>query len=458
MLPVCSLILVATEASQLNPHRYAHCLVESPMRRPIDVLIYVHHPQRELDTAALLSVLLKRDHGLTAEIASHLYDDYEVIRKLSPKVVALPWYYRPTKGFQKMKRYFPTASFVNLAWEQLFSKVSAGRKHVEGEIALNEMIFLAWGEEFRRFLLADGVKDENIRIVGNPACGLLIEPYIRKFADRASLAKQHGLDPGARWLFLPENWRAGYMPPKQYAMYDKGGHEGRGQRFHEWSKTSMEACCRWMREAPGRTEIILRPRPFIEPDKFAAFVKPWLEGAKKVHIIPDGTVREWVAASNAVMSSLSSTLLEAASAGKPAYVLAPLSVPSDFTTEWIEMCRRISSQEQFNSDLCLSSQLERSLDLEEWVQRTLMVTKDPLASMAQALADSVRASVSSNPERPGEVGLALSAGVKNTRDLLKQALRGHKEKISRKDAFSQAEVDALSVEWAAVLEEAKARN
>jgi len=421
------------------------------MRSPIDVLIYVHHPQRELDAAALLTILLKRDYGLSAFVASHLYDDYDVIRRVSPKAVALPWYYTETKGFQKMRRFFPSARFVNLAWEQLYSKVSSQTKHIRGSYALSEMIFLARGEEYRQFLLADGVNAANIKLVGNPACGLLQDPYIKKYEDRRTLAEQHGLDAGARWLFLPENWRAAYMTPNQYAVYDSDGNEGRGKRFHEWSKKSMEASCQWLREAPGRTEIILRPRPFIDPAKFRDFVRPWLEGSPKVHIIPDGTVKEWVAASDAVMSSLSSTILEAASAHKPTYVLAPFPIPDEFTTEWLDLGTQVSTQEQFDAQLCLSESLERNAGLEEWVAENLMVTKDPLASMAKELAEAVRSAKEASPGRPNELPLTLNAGIKHLRDLSKQAIRGQKEKISRKDYFQPDEVESLVREWSRIL-------
>ena len=63
----------------------------------------------------------------------------------------------------------------------------------------------------------------------------------------------------------------------------------------------------------------------------------------RMHFIKEKSVREWIMASDMVISSLSTSLVEAAIAGKPAYLLEPYPCPEFLQVDWQDYITTIST-------------------------------------------------------------------------------------------------------------------
>ena len=98
-------------------------------------------------------------------------------------------------------------------------------------------------------------------------------------------------------------------------------------------------------------EFILRPRPIVSASAYReAFKNEGVAPGPSVRIIKDGPIREWIHAADMVMSSFSTTLLEAAVAGKPAYAIEPVPfVPDVGEVEWVKQLDRVTSFEAFRN-------------------------------------------------------------------------------------------------------------
>ena len=77
------------------------------------------------------------------------------------------------------------------------------------------------------------------------------------------------------------------------------------------------------------------------------------------------SVREWILASDVVISSFSSTLIEAALGGKPAFMVEPVPLIKSFYNAWYDHVARIKNLNEFEK-ACLDKSNEASSELQDW--------------------------------------------------------------------------------------------
>ena len=89
--------------------------------------------------------------------------------------------------------------------------------------------------------------------------------------------------------------------------------------YCEFARRSLETVAPWCvaLARSGRGELIIRPRPATPLAEFSATLERVAGGLpdRHLHVIKDESVREWIFASQVVVSSYSTTLIEAAIAG-----------------------------------------------------------------------------------------------------------------------------------------------
>ena len=151
---------------------------------------------------------------------------------------------------------------------------------------------------------------------------------------------------------------------------------------------SLRQVVRWIRDvaADGSAEVILRARPATRQSDFEKFVRE-VAGPlpRRLRIIKEGTVREWIMASDVVASSYSTSLIEAAVAGKPAYMVEPLPIPDPLDAAWYVHAPRLTTRNQFVS-ACLETVDAASDDrLGKWARAELLGTGDPISNLADVL-------------------------------------------------------------------------
>lgn len=408
----------------------------------------MHHPQRELDIAAALKVLLE-PMGVSSAIVSYRFNDYQTMASWNPRVVVLPWYYGEEKGFNRYRQYWPSTRFVNMAYEQIYSKIHEAQKVIHGPYARSQMRFSAWGMFYEDYLANIGIPRSAVSINGNPSYGLYRAPYSRYFVDRAALAARHGLDPQDRWVFFPENYRAAFMSPEQLDRFEKAEKvPGIGNSFRDFAEASLREVCSWLAETPAGVQVILRPRPAVGMEPFVAKVGPWVQAAgKRVHITTDATVREWILASDVVVSSYSTSLIETSLTGKPIHMLEPVPFPDYVMNDWYSLVERVRTKEEFAARVLAPGPGGDSSPLRQWAEDTNLPNGDPILRTAEWVRDCVR----ETPAAPDRRALALKARMRQAGDALKWKLRGQREKIPMKDWFDPGDADARVEKWRGVL-------
>jgi hypothetical protein len=106
-----------------------------------------------------------------------------------------------------------------------------------------------------------------------------------------------------------------------------------------------------------------------------------------IHIIKEGCIHEWNLASDIVVSSFSTSLLEAAVANKPAYFLQPYPMPSWLEADWHSLIPRIKSLEQFENICRQDLDVSSSQPLQDYLMQTCLSRGNPVVNIAKILHD-----------------------------------------------------------------------
>jgi surface carbohydrate biosynthesis protein len=412
------------------------------MSRDIDVLWLVEHTAREMDVACVARALGRARYGLATEIRNIYQHIGDYLTAYRPRVVVHPFVY-VVKGALATEDVFarwPGAVHFNLAWEQIHYRAHVQIKAPADEAARLRTIHHGWGEFYRAYLTQHGVPEEHIFINGHPSYRLYAEPYRRFFASRDHLAKAFGLDPAKRWIFVPDNYRWAFAQRKLKFFLSQGGDARELQSLVDFSVPSLEHLLRACRLAAADEglELILRPRPSVSTHEFLRFFRERVgEDTGRIRLLKEGSVREWIMASDAVISSYSTSLIEAAVAGKPAWMFEPIPIPPGLYCEWYDHVGRIRDTDAFLGVCREPAGAAASDALREWAHANLLACGDPLQRLTLKLALLADGQPRSLPE--GRLPRHLA-----TRKYFNQ-------ETHEKDAFSPTDVDILTGDWASLL-------
>ncbi|NOZ71206.1 MAG: hypothetical protein GXP38_04720 [Chloroflexi bacterium] len=363
--------------------------------KAIDVVYLYEHVVRELDVACAVKHYLERDHGLSVELVQYPYGVHDAITRVRPHMVLLPFCYANCYAFYKRDFgdclvEWPKAVYVNLAWEQLLYKGNRASKTPGGDFALKHVFHHAWSETFRDFLLAQGIPAHHVFLNGHPAYTLYDAPYKTCFKQRSDLAQAYSLDPHKRWVFFPENYNWMFYTAEDLERH--GQYDQKRKQVEElvrFCQLSFAEVMRWF-GALARTgdfEIIIRPRPATPVERFAAKAAEALPDiSANVHIIKEETVREWILASDVVLTSHSTSLIEASVAGKPAYMLEPHPIPPSLHAPWHDLAEHLQGEAAFQQAMTALDG-RRESHLGQWARSTLMANGDSIWNLAQFVAD-----------------------------------------------------------------------
>lgn len=438
------------------------------MSRPVDVIWIIEHVARELDVACAIKALVEKRYGLTVEIISIQANVRVVTRQWQPRLVVTPFLYGAhLAAISHFIAFWHEPIYFNLAWEQLFSKSTEKYKAIVGDFTKHHVIHHAWGDFFRHNLIAQGVDENLIVLNGQPAYKLYDEPYRQYFPSRAVLAKQHGLNPDHRWIVFPENYSwAFYTDAGLEQLIAYGANRELTYQLRDVTQKSFAAVLHWCKTAATNhaVEIILRPRP-----AHASTLMDWKiretisERPANFHVIKDGSVREWILASDAVVSSYSTTLIEAAVAHKGAYMLEPYPFLESQHSDWHPYAARITTYDAFDTlAKCgpLWSDTER---LHDWARQTTLAHGDPIQNLADRIAVFTQPDFDRPPVAPSDLFPAqdrtppawrpAAARIyhKLKRQWLKRVAPSQAYDQFENDDFTPAEVDRRTAAWSRIL-------
>jgi surface carbohydrate biosynthesis protein len=368
--------------------------------RDVDIVYLYEHAARELDVACAVTAHLRKDHGLRVEIVHWPHGFAEAVGHIRPRMVVLPFCYSE-RSYINLLHFWYKVMFFNLTWEQLFYKGNQKAKTPRGDFAINHVVHHAWSDPYVDFLKDQGVPDDHILSNGQPAYTLYDEPYRNYFASRDVLAARYGMDTRKRWVFFPENYNWAFYSEATLARFIADGQSPEDvQEMREFCNRSLDEVLRWCRAsvAEGKIELIVRPRPSTTTDEFrAVIVRVLSEFPDGFHILQGESVREWILASDVVVSSHSTSLIEASIAGKRILILEPYPILDLLKADWQAYVPRVKTEQEF-LNICRDP-VKGPVDdsLENWARYSFMSKGDAIRNLSNYLAKLVRGEIARPP-------------------------------------------------------------
>lgn len=388
--------------------RFAEGLEDLHMKR-CDVLWLVEHVAREMDVACAVKASVEERYGVEVVIRQFYQDPPELMRSFDPRVVVVPFFYH-TKylAVDEYVQQWPHAKYLNLQWEQATYGAQANLKRASDAFARERVVHAAWSRETARAMLQSGVHPDNVFLSGQPACQLYRSPYREHFASRDAMAQQYGLDAAKRWIFIPENYKwAFFDDAKLGRIAERGAELDEIKRVRAFCRESLEALLTWGNRAAAADdiEIVFRPRPATQSEDMQAFFDERVGSTSPgFRIVKGGTVREWILASDVTISSYSTSLIEAAVAGKPAYIAEPRAIPASLRCDWYDLVPRVHEEAEFIA-VCRGAGVTESDALHDWANDELLGAGDPIENLAACIGSLVAA------KRRGELACSASRGL-----------------------------------------------
>ena len=321
--------------------------------RNIDVLFLVEHVDRELDAVTCIIEKLQSKFGIQSDARNYYYDMSYAVGRYDPKIVVLPFFYgadhiHPITYIER----WPNARFLNLGWEQILVKVDVPMKVPRDEAARTRVHHICWTLQHRDFLQENGVVKEHLHLTGNPVMKFYDHPYKKYFKSREWLARRHGLDPARKWVLFPENYIFAFFSDQH--LRDLASQQNADSKFlaqaREYCDRSLKQFFAWAKDLDRENDpiVILRPRPATTREQMVDFMRRATgTPAKNLRIIKAESAREWILAADHVISSFSTTLIEAALAGKMIHMFSPEPLPEALHGDWHGFVPRLSDRDAF---------------------------------------------------------------------------------------------------------------
>jgi len=439
----------------------------------MQALALVEHVDRELDVVCLLKLLLKQRHGIDLRIANFYADAPLLLAGRPPRVAVTPFFYSADDVVAAdYVNGWPSTRFANLAWEQVLYPSHQAIKRPRDAFSQGEVVHFAWTQTFADYLHSHAA--EHVRIVGHALYRLYQEPYRGYFPSRDQLARRHRLDPSKRWVFVPENYRwAFFKDAKLRRLAGHGGEEAELFEMRDYCARSLPKLVKWcngLAADPG-VEVIFRPRPATREADMDQLITTVLKAApRRFHLIKEGSAREWVLASDMVVSSYSTVLIEGALAGKAVLRVEPEPTPAGLRYDWCELVPSVSTRDQMITACLGDGQGANGGPLKDWAERTFFPLGDPVDRLVEGLAEVIRASHGGAATRrkgrhsmglPGWVQMiARMAGPQARHRLLLKHCPGYAYNLAthEKDLFGPREVRARVDRWGLQLAAADPRT
>ncbi len=432
--------------------------------REVEIAYLYEHAGRELDVACAVAARLRRDYGIQTEIFHWPTGFPRSVLQIRPRLVILPFCYTE-KSYEALLAYWRTARFFNLTWEQLFYAGNQKAKTPRGEFAVRHVVHHAWSEFYADFLRQNGIPERQIFLNGQPAYALYDAPYRAYFCSRTELAERYHLDPARRWIFFPENYNWAFYSERTIKRFIESGQSPADIRaMQEYCDHSLSEVVQWLAEAArtDRFEVIVRPRPSTTLAEFRLVMEKILpEFPSHLHVIQQESVREWILASDLVFSSHSTSLIEAAVAGKPVFMLEPYEIPDALKVGWHKFVPHVGTQVQF-LEICSDRSDSRDDRLAKWARATLMSHGDSISNLASFIASFLHGKVEapSAPSRAAATPMLRfipPAWIWSLYRRLKQGVR-HPETSGVEPGFVKDVVGPAAVEenirkWACLLDQ-----
>jgi len=433
-----------------------------------DILLVVEHSARELDIACALKYLLQVRNHLSVQLADS-FQHTLALRRSVPSIVAYPFFYTSADpAIQQTLSLWRDAIYVNLTYEQIDNRFTRAIRAPKDAFVQKCVFHHVWSDSYADYLQENGVPRNHIFVNGNPSYTLYQLPYSRYFATRDEIARKHGLDLRKRWLFLPDSYGVAFNTDARWQSYiERGRSEAEVQEYRAFAQSSFREVVSWYHKAAQMpdVEVIVRPRPATPQSVFIKACVEALGGIRpKFRIIKEGSVREWVLTSDMVLSPYSTTLIEAAIAGKPIYMVAPRPFPEFVRSAWHDRVTKVDALSALLDAVAQPELPDNWRPLCHWAKDTMLSRGDAIANLADWLAQLCRqdatcesSSSLTGSHSPAQIGWVdiMSETLKREGQPLAQQWRRLAGKaaldVHEQDVIRSRDIEMRLSKWAEVL-------
>lgn len=316
------------------------------MKSNLDFLFLLEHEDREGASIRKIMNILK-SHGYSSKAQSITFHAHN-FRKISPKCIVFPY---AISGDMWPLNYFNSKNYngvkmISLSWEQYLSQANLEFKRPRGNLVCNDFYHLAWFDDYRNYLVKNGVKKSKIKVIGNLTSSLLMES-IKKVDKKLDITKEFGIT-NKEILFFPMNYGWAFFDKKKLKAKIKLGYDSKiAFQYHEYSKKCLHKFISFIDDVAKQNpmkSIVIRPHPSVsEEDYKNTFQKLNIEIPENVLITKKYTVIDWVAYANIVGSSWSTVVWDSICLGKKSFLFTPFQRPSWLNTFWNDLVPNISN-------------------------------------------------------------------------------------------------------------------
>lgn len=323
------------------------------MLKQVDVIFFVEHKDRELEPVELVASKL-HTMGYSSMILSTIFHlHYLFLYKA--KVFVFPYLISKNDWPVNLvySIYEDSVCYINLNWEQLIAPVIQEYKKPQDDFVRSVVKHISWEDDaFKDFLLKNGVSNDNIRVTGNPSNFILFElNKAGSLAIRNKLSQEFRLDVKKEWLFMPMNYGWAFLSDKTIkAKIRNGFPENQAWQYRRYSKKCLFKFINFIDEISTKEdcEVIIRPHPGVSVEMYEKKFKEIIGYIpKKVHILKDYTIREWIVASDIIGSSWSTSAYDAQKINKKAFLFFPYEIPVWLHSDWLNKMYKIMNYDEY---------------------------------------------------------------------------------------------------------------
>ena len=366
------------------------------MMKNIDILFFIEHKDREMDGTKRIIEYLLENEKLDIVVANTEFGFFDAFWRYNPKVVCLP-YCRSKKNHVANAFYTrnPEVHIINLNYEQIFNPTTIKFKRPQDWFAKEKVYHIAWGEQFKRYLIDNGVCANNIFITGKPEIFFLKEMVESSTGLRKKMAEEFTLDITKKWCFLPLNDGTAFMSEDRIKEeISQGKRLPASLESHRIAKKQVELLLKYIQEVKEKRkeiEFILRPHPGVSINEYADLLaKLGIEECSNLHIIREYSVKEWLCCSNICISNWSTVILDASAIGLPTYVFQPEKLPEFLDAPWIDIFKKITDYSSFEQLICENSSMDVSSN---YISEYIDLKKKPIEEISRVILSVMSESV-----------------------------------------------------------------
>jgi surface carbohydrate biosynthesis protein len=319
------------------------------------IYFFVEHRDRELATVQALAKQCEASGQFQCKIFSLTFHLTEIAKSSTPALLVVP--YCVSQAFWPLpflRLLFGDVPVLNLCWEQYLSAMNKAYKAPRDRFCKEHLYYAAWNSSFKHYLEESGVDSKQIRIVGDPNVEQL---YVSEKDSHSTQQRVFDRVPkGTKHItFFPTNYGWAHMSEREFQSRIQGGYDAeKAHIYRKFSQENLILFLKFLAQYASQTDTlcVLRPHPGVK-------VSQYLEKYQK-HIGPlpsnlmvtrELTIKEWIHASELVISNWSTSAYHAFLLGKQAFLFQPVTIPECMQADFYGMMPRIKDSKSLQEAL-----------------------------------------------------------------------------------------------------------